>query len=240
MKMVDTTSIVTTVEWNKNGETGYKITTRNGSIVSESLVYSRRYAIEAACREATRALINDPVELQKDDPQCILQLRDDALTRVHPRLGVTDISQIRESIRSLGKLVKEHVCTGPSDDEFLLSLGKRRNWKQECAICLTENIMGTTCTCGHTEIAIFRPCGHSVCTQPCFREMMQHSDNVIKPQYITLDGKKFQIMGTIDVSDVSGMRCHACRADIVSTFQAQDCRLGPSLTELCKQFASTL
>ena len=38
-----------------------------------------------------------------------------------------------------------------SDGLFLAALGcSGRNYRRDCAICLTDNIMGTTCGCGHT------------------------------------------------------------------------------------------
>lgn len=66
----------------------------------------------------------------------------------------------------------EEAISSLSDFQFLCHLTMKRDWKSECAICLTDKIMGTTCTCGHTEIAVFRPCGHSMCASPCFEEFM--------------------------------------------------------------------
>ena len=59
--------------------------------------------------------------------------------------------------------------------------------------------MGTTCGCGHTEITVFRPCGHSVCSNPCFIEMMR--DKITFPKKtIVSGGVKFEVVGTLNLN----------------------------------------
>jgi len=47
--------------------------------------------------------------------------------------------------------------TKMSDFLFLSVVGSTRNWRSECAICLTDEIMGTVCQCGHTETVMLPP-----------------------------------------------------------------------------------
>jgi len=53
--------------------------------------------------------------------------------------------------------------------EFITSITLQRNWRESCCICL-ENIIGTACKCGHFEVILFHPCGHSICFKPCGSE----------------------------------------------------------------------
>lgn len=55
------------------------------------------------------------------------------------------------------------------DYTFLAKIGSIRDWTKDCVICLDEKT-GHVCDCGHSEIVIFRGCGHSMCRHPCFDE----------------------------------------------------------------------
>ena len=109
---------------------------------------------------------------------------------------------------------------------FLALLGKKRDWKSECAICLTDKIMGTTCTCGHTEIAVFRPCGHSICANPCFYNFMESKNIKLETQKIISDNKEYYIptQQNIDVhfGNDTNLECPLCRQKIIKTFRAEE------------------
>lgn len=111
-----------------------------------------------------------------------------------------------------------------TDFEFLALLGLKRNWKKECAICLEEDIMGTTCTCGHTEIVIFRPCGHSVCIEPCFKELMASQNVNLRQGYVMIGDEKAYIYGKVDVNIDFNFKylCPICRTKVIRTFRAED------------------
>lgn len=230
------------IVWNDDGKTGRMITQYENRGTSTTTIYKREYGIYQACISAALALINNPEELQKDEPICTLHRPSFTLMCIYPELPLYEVRELVEKIKPLGKIIKEYIGDKSGTDiEFLLELGKHRNWKKECAICLTEDIMGTTCKCGHTEITIFRPCGHSVCTQPCFKGMMKESNQPIIPRTFSSGGQVFEMVGSVDVQNVSGMTCHMCRQEIESAFQAQDCRFNSEgLKEICKQFASAL
>ena len=117
-----------------------------------------------------------------------------------------------------------------SDLLFLALLArKRRNYKSGCAICLTDEIMGTTCSCGHTEICVFRPCGHSACASPCFKAAFGEG----KPRQITLpDGKTFLLPSQHDVSEIRNFACHMCRGNVDAVFRAENAFIKPQLLQL--------
>lgn len=84
---------------------------------------------------------------------------------------------------------------GDSDFAFLMSLNLRgRNWRAGCAICLTDKIMGTICGRGHTEIVVFRPCGHSVCARPCFGQIMDMHNLSLGPRIIKCGDQMFSVV----------------------------------------------
>lgn len=71
-----------------------------------------------------------------------------------------------------------------TDYEFLAVFGHKRNWKKECAICLTEDIMGTTCSCGH-----------SICANPCFENFAKSNGIILKPQKLRMGNQVFNMGG---------------------------------------------
>lgn len=113
-----------------------------------------------------------------------------------------------------------------SDFEFLSILGTRRNWKSECAICLTDTIMGTTCECGHTEIAVLRPCGHALCARPCFEQFVGKSLNCKLGAETFTDGEKvFTLDNSLNVDTKLALTCPLCRVVSTSTFRAENVRI---------------
>lgn len=117
------------------------------------------------------------------------------------------------------------------DDVFLGLLQLMgRDYKAGCVICLSEEMMGTTCTCGHTEIVVFRPCGHSVCVEPCFRQLC--TSNGIAPQRrtITLPNGQVMFVGSqMAVNGVSGFACPTCRTNVASCFRAENVHTSEAL-----------
>lgn len=122
----------------------------------------------------------------------------DFLKNSWPPLTIMDDEMLSRAIDAAAcEAVVSAVRTAPplndcpttaSSATFLLSLAKVRDYARDCAICLTDKIVGTTCKrvtlgrrighditcrrCGHTEIAVFRPCGHAMCANPCFRSVL--------------------------------------------------------------------
>jgi hypothetical protein len=131
------------------------------------------------------------------------------LNRAEPLFSNDQILKLRELIpkiiiNDLLELINTNkLSLDKSDAEFVLLISLKRNWRQICVICL-EHHTGKTCNCGHSEITMFRPCGHTVCSNPCFRELWR-SKNFICPICRTLVTKTFDatnIKVSSDITDI--------------------------------------
>lgn len=121
----------------------------------------------------------------------------------------------------------QNVADDDGDDVFLAVLqSSGRSYRSGCAICLSEDMMGTTCGCGHTEIVVFRPCGHSMCVEPCFLEFVAHHNITLGPiREQQPDGKWTIRVNTPDVRTASGFACPLCRTTVVRCFRAEETRI---------------
>ena len=197
------------VEWADDG-TGYEIYEHGG----RSLVYRRDIGIQSTIHTMANQIVSDPMAwklyLEKDGaepPSLNQRYTADGLRRIHPKLSWFELGTLNKGLafelrKYVPEAMKKHYQSGglgktPEDDYgFLLDLGAKRNWKSGCAICLTDKITGTTCGCGHTEIAVFRPCGHTICANPCFEEFMKSKGApALQPQNVVIAGKVMQIVG---------------------------------------------
>jgi hypothetical protein len=101
-----------------------------------------------------------------------------ALFFVTPRVKTVDLdlNKLRELVVETIEEALEEEDVIKEDALFLAYLAnKGRPHNEQCAICLTNDIMGTTCGCGHTEIRVVRPCGHSFCNNPCYSKWVKFS-----------------------------------------------------------------
>jgi hypothetical protein len=239
----------TEVTWENEHEGMMKITYSSGG-VRTTTAYSLQRAVENLCYTAAIRLINSPLELQKEEPlSTVGRQAFSPLQCVYPEIPFPKSHEIHKKIEKLGTFLKKELLefgrkeTDENDLEFLFHLGLKRNWKRECAICLVDDIMGTTCGCGHTEITVFRPCGHSVCTNPCAQEIMKSNNIETRERRIeTTEGSTMIIVGTTDVSNIRNIKCHLCRANITSAFQAQDLMINESeiIRDICNRYASDI
>lgn len=151
--------------------------------------------------------------------------------------------EAKKEIKKLIPLYKGIKLEGLSDGEFLLALQVRgRNYRTGCVICLEDNMKGTPCGCGHTEIIVFKPCGHSICASPCFTKFIKS----VKPNFqskptilTTTDGLKFTIPDKPNFEGLKNFSCPMCRTQVTYTFRAEDAILPsekfPSLPELPRE-----
>lgn len=147
----------------------------------------------------------------------------------------------KEVLKGVALLCQEWArSTIPSDTKsdlrFLGEIGSKRNWKSGCAICLTDKIMGTTCGCGHTEIAVLRPCGHAICASPCFQQWMSttYQTTFSDTKNTLANGKQYTIPGHKNINQKIQVPCPICRVKTSSTFRAEEAPLtaDPDLTKL--------
>lgn len=98
-----------------------------------------------------------------------------------------------------------------TDFEFLAILGKKRNWKSGCAICIEDKPTGTICECGETQTMVFRPCGHTVCVNPCF-------NNILTAKHLPLYEQSYDMKNSsVNVE----FDCPYCRQKVTYAFEAE-------------------
>lgn len=212
-----------TVKWDDE-------TKQTGMLISESgsqtRIYSPQRAISETVYEELRDLIMTPIEWKAKSTR-----RDQAVRRIYP----TDLAyafgpRIIESAKKHASALLDEALTkvelkdmSVPDAIFLAKLGKTRNWRSGCVICLTEDIMGTTCGCGHTEIVVFRPCGHAICVRPCFAQWTNHAGVNVDRKTITWNGVTFYVGQELDVNlNHPNLQCPTCRSPIERTFRAEE------------------
>jgi len=236
------------IEFNPDGKTGTGI-----GKYSRYLCYSLEYGIEQEIKNFCIWWLAYPdkrATLQEQSMKnvYIKQFSRDwlapiKLIRPYPEKSISLIYFI---IRYVPDIINEYISRYNLMDKtisnfvFLALLEKKRDWKTSCAICLAKQIIGTTCSCGHTEVVVFRPCGHAMCGNPCFVEFITRKHINLDPRkYFTKDGVTFVAPTSIKYEmDLSGkdIKCPICNGLIESTFQAEEikCDISEDLIIKCR------
>lgn len=251
------------IAWNEDGETG-----RVRLPKYEGPCYRPEYAIRMELLSYVDVLLHNPRELlaaldAASAPSCeerAIQLpelsrRESPLTQARPRFTGTQLADLRARIPHvafalLRALVRNLITRSAaereegSDGMFLAQLGSVRDWKQGCAVCLVDKMMGTTCACGHTEIVVFRPCGHSICVEPCFRQWAASQKVELQPQTMRCGNQVFLVVGKV-CADLprercASLRCPCCGTDLQSCFRAENVHVAPLLAGEAREASSTL
>lgn len=213
------------IKWNDD-KSGYKKHNSGGG-----KIYKRLYSIELQIMSYCTILINSPEKWKNNEKVKYRRFGCfQPIERTYPLLSYYEMDKIYDEIeklvpQKLEDIIKTLDIRNPSlsNFEFLALLGKERNWKEGCAICLAEKIMGTSCTCGHTEISVFRPCGHTLCNKPCFVDFMKSKKYQSKPKtFTTRDGEKLTVVGAFESETNFEFVCPLCTQTVTNTFQAQD------------------
>lgn len=157
---------MSTIKWHTNGK-GYQ----RGKIGGSTLVYRPAYGFREYLQHLLNTLAHDPKNFQQNklyDRSSI-----SPVYFIYPNFVARDILSKSNVIKNyLITEFKKHLETTQSTTsnfDFLSRLSLHRDWNHSCMICLEDQCMGRACLCGHTEIIIFRPCGHSMCNKPCFQ-----------------------------------------------------------------------
>lgn len=175
-------------------------------------------------KSKTIAIINNPTDWQKKDVKYKMDM---FITSRYSsikgeKISFTDMRELIDNyiydLLDNLDIKKENL----SDTEFLFLLGKKRNWKSGCAICLVDDIKGTTCGCGHTEIVVFRPCGHCMCGRPCFIEYINSKNIELKKKTFKFGNQTFYIEEPDYKYDNLNISCPICNGNISSTFQTEN------------------
>ena len=241
--LATTTTTERIVKWDDDTkQEGYLVTS-----YGQSSVYSRKRAIELSIYNYLTLLVSSPKEWLNGEELKMPRGALEWLGRAEPQIEWFSRPRIYKQIVELTTPIVKNsidqiqVDESSSDFVFLAKLSSRRNWKSGCAVCLTDNIMGTACTCGHTEIAVFRPCGHAMCAKPCFYEYIKTKNNNTKLEAKTLttkDGMVFTIPSQLNIDMKNpGFNCYLCNQEVESVFRAEDVAVGSFLKKDIQQIA---
>lgn len=239
-----------TIVWKEDG-TGTE--TRPGM---SGPVYRLDAGLKAQIANNLGAILDRPQLFEADDVKAAFPRRGDfaPLTRVREE-GFTFSHEAHiyvmmqtwlfysSKFRAMGFPTNAPQETNEDDNAtFLARLSAKRNWKRGCAVCSTDEIMGTACTCGHTEVVVLRPCGHALCKSPCFLKWYSTLKDVEKLSERTVsfpgpDGKMMTfVVGNsaaerTNCSTKGGFDCFLCRTPVIGSFDAQEAKVGTLYTE---------
>lgn len=166
------------VIWNNDG-TGYMVKYSGEKVVQTYLIYTPQYGINRAIDGYIHYLCRHPSSIQQvmkkisvdGPPFASTESLGFSLSIIHPpQLRPYLDRLIRDTVHEF--LYDEiNKNTNISDILFMARIGAIRNWSKNCPICLIENTGDEHGWGGHhCRITLFRPCGHSICTD-CNKEL---------------------------------------------------------------------
>lgn len=224
--------------WDGDGQSGMP---KSGG----SRVYKLAGYIKSHVYGSLQLLANKPDILTGDNYKDTPLMRYPSMFNIWPKSDfghyrLRDIIQkavfdnLNEYISNIDNITAKDSKAPMDNFTFLSKIALKRNWKKECCVCLVEDIMGTTCGCGHTEIVVFRPCSHAICINPCFIKWTKSVLDLKPKELVTNDGQRF-IMPTVAEVDLNlrgkNITCPMCRTVIDETFRAEDVRPPKELAE---------
>ena len=127
-------------------------------------------------------------------------------------------------------IVFEYVTkyTDTDDDMgFLIQLSKKKNWKEDCFICLDCTVR---CDCGHTSTSVFTPCGHTLCTKPCFTEFREKKGLLkMKPNIFKMISMDSMVQIKPEYEPFDEFDCPVCRQTVERKFIAEDVQINSKM-----------
>ncbi len=164
--------------WGQDG-TGYAVKYCDGREITRHLIYTPSCGIRNAIYGYIHYISRHPASIQQvmrripvDGPsfsstECI----GFSLNLIRPKQSRPYLDRL--IIHTVHEFLYDEINTdnNPSDILFMAKIGAIRDWTINCSICLEEkmgNARGWNDSC--TRITIFKPCGHSVCTD-CNRDL---------------------------------------------------------------------
>lgn len=226
------TPILPGIKW-ENENTGMETSTSG----SQMRVNKRERAITEACSDYVRQLVAKPKNLQSKTYQGYREYSFAPLPSARPKFSGKEMQDIicimdRDIPGLLTAFAKDKLEHSLDDFTFLLSLGLKRNWKSECVICLSDEMMGTTCGCGHTEIVVFRPCGHSACAYPCFDQYIKSKEL----NWFMISGQTYITSVKYDITQTKTIKCPTCNVNVDTCFKAEDVYAPQDILNMISKF----
>ena len=111
-------------------------------------------------------------------------------------------------------------------DSFFISklVLQKRNIEEQCAICLHKH-KGLDCGCGYKQTAMFQPCGHSICLNPCFWKLL-------KMYNFEFCSQKVSTISERKIDGIHGFPCPICKTKVLRTFKYEDVKITNELSNL--------
>lgn len=126
--------------------------------------------IQRLLREKKEGLLVDlDITMVNCSPSFIMHL-------VYPLLSKEDVKRYSDVIMEVAQdylfstIPTTELSLETDDYTFLIKIGSFTfvsDWSKDCVICLSDDVGHVCC---HAEVAMFRPCGHTMCYDPCFLE----------------------------------------------------------------------
>lgn len=175
-----------------DGDTGYD--------QNNITVYSLKYGIKRAIDDYIHYICRHPLSIQ----QLMKRIPVDGPSFSSTESISFNLSMIylKPSTYHLTKLIKDVVHNfimneinnnNDLDILFMAKIGYKRDWKKDCPICLTEKTGDPRGWGGYyCKITLFRPCGHSICTE-CNKDLTkcplcrENINQYIKHNYARFD-----------------------------------------------------
>lgn len=223
-----------TITWNDNGLGIEKIGDSSKTITSIEI------GIKRAIHNYCVLLLNNPTTLQEiyNGKKIILTKRPDFLDLINcirPRINYNKLYvhigiMCTVFMKNYFEIIISSNINIHTNFTLVGLTGLKRNWKECCAICLEDNHMGKTCNCGHTEITMFQPCGHTICTKSCFVDFREKLKlPALKCKEYFFGDQKFYAPDTLDVNTKDEFICPICKCKVIETFDPNNINMSNSL-----------
>ena len=239
------TKDTTTFEWDDEKKLTGTLRTKIGVFPR----YSQEHAVAVAYHTCIKNIIIDPSTLQKllngDEidktlwvgPLC--RYLGAPLSMSYPKFKYEKKMSIYEAVINGAKEGVLNFMSSISDINeshdnftFLAHIGGKIDWKHYCPSCDKDKHVGKTCSCGHTEIVMFRPCGHTMCIKPCYIKFREEEKlSKLKPIVFKINGKDYTC-GQLSVDQDTDFDCPICSDKVVKTFRAETVKLDESMFDL--------
>jgi hypothetical protein len=190
-------------------------------------VFSCKYAIKLVIEDYIRLILRNGYEYVNNIHITYPNKDFNFLNSIYPTITKEQVSTIINLINNHVETKLKEFCLDKTNDNFYFLINLNRNWNQCCVYCKTNNIIGTNTDMynllGFREVCVLKPCGCSVCINPCFIEMAHRKKFHKHLQYITYtyDNKTKIDRTKINVNSYTGYNCNFCNQVVTSAFRVE-------------------
>lgn len=157
------------IKWNKDGSA--EVQTSSGI----TKIYKLQTAVGLKIQKYCDLIACDIWKFRHKDTSFLENDIYCPITFVVPQIITTGIPLVYKELRQIGIDFMENKLEDNSllqmydnsitNLQYMMLLGSARDYRSNCAICKTNNIL---------EPIILRPCGHSICSTPCMQTLSKN------------------------------------------------------------------